>query len=283
MTKVAILYPGDMGVNIAKLLIEKGFDVYSDLDERSESTRKKAFAIGVQQLSINEIVSEVDFVVSLVPPSAVKDVAQAYIDACDGQNRIAMFVDMNAKSTDMVKELSTMFKAVDVPFINACVIGRAAFLRDEGVVYYSGEQVVEWENLINNILEIKYLGDQVTAATAFKMCFAGFNKTITAVFFEIATAANHFGITDELFEEINRKMSGTMGDISKIVGNYPKHINRRKQEMSELNNMLVSENIYTKMASAAALTFEEIADKQYFRSLKEEGSFSLMTILKKLS
>lgn len=282
MKKIAILYPGDMGGNIAKNLIEADFEVFSDIAKRSEETRKQALEIGVQEMALQEIGTIVDCVISLVPPQAVMEVAQSYIDAVAGREDVALFIDMNAKSTETAEELASLFREADIPFVNACIIGRAAFIKEEGAIYYSGDKIPAFESSIGKIFEVQYLGEQIAAATAFKMCFAGFNKTITATFFETAIAANHFGITDKLFEEIERKMGGTVQDIEKIIGNYPKHIARRKQEMVELGEMLKGEQLPAFMATGAASAFEEVEGFDRFAQLSKKGEASMLTILESL-
>lgn len=282
MKKIAILYPGDMGGNVAQALIEEKFEVFSDLKGRSQETTQNASKIGLENLSLEEISQSVDFIISLVPPKAVIDVAKAYIAAAKKNNteKAAQFIDMNAKSTTTAIELNEMFEHADMPFINACIIGRAAFIKQEGVIYYSGKKLPAFEKSVGSVFQVIYLGEDIAAATAFKMCFAGFNKTITAVFFEIAMAANHFGITDKLFEELNNKMSGTIQDISKVIGNYPKHINRRQQEMVELSEMLTSNELLSTMAAGSASVFKNVEKNEHFLSLDKTKEAALMTILK---
>lgn len=270
MEKIAILYPGDMGGHVAKVLTEKGYGIISYLQERNTETKKQAKLSGIISLaSLSAVAKEADFVISLVPPNAVLEVAKKYIAATDSESK-ARFIDMNAKSVKVAEKLSEMFKSAVIPFCNACIIGRAAFVAEEGIIYYSGEVSKSFESIFGSCFRVVYLGDNVASATAFKMCFAGFNKTITAAFFETARAANHYKILHSLFEEIENKMPGIIKDISKIIGTYPKHIVRRKTEMESLAEMLKDEGLPNYIAKASAQVFNNIDQQQNFASINEQ-------------
>lgn len=283
MKTIAILYPGDMGSHVAKALIDRKFRVVSFLEGRSEETRKNAVEAGVEALSsLNELASVSDLVISLIPPNAVKPVAEAYIAAASEVDDPGWFVDMNAKSTDTANELSGMFADAGIPFTNACIIGRADHITEEGVIYASGQRSPELDRLVGQAIRVVYLGSEVPAATAFKMCFTGFNKTISAAIFETATAANRFGITDRLFEEIKDKMPGTIADFSRIIGTYPKHLPRRKQEMEELAKMLAGASLPNHIALAAAQTLADIERRKDFDEYKGRPEVTFMNLIKAL-
>lgn len=283
MRTVAILYPGDMGSNVAKALTGHGFRVVSHLEGRSETTKKNAADAGVEALgSFEEIASQSDLVISLVPPSAVRPVAMEYIAAAYGIANPARFIDMNAKSIGAAIGLSGMFAGAGLPFTNAAIIGRAAHIADEGVIYTSGERSEEFDSMIGEVFRIEHIGKDVAAATAFKMCFTGFNKTITSAVFEIGAAANRFGITDMLFERINEKMPGIISDIGPLAGNYPRHLTRRRQEMEELAKTLNSVSLPNYIAVAAANTLAEIERRKDFELLRNDTSTPFLTLIKSL-
>lgn len=283
MKTIAILFPGDMGSNVAGALIENNVRVVSVLEGRSDETKRNAAGTGIAELSsFAEAASVSDLVISLVPPNAVKPVASEYISAASGMDNPARFVDMNAKSTAAADELSGMFAAVGIPFTNACIIGMASRVGKDGVIFSSGQRSPELEELVGPVIRVVYLGSEVSAATAFKMCFAGFSKTITAAIFEIASAANGFGITERLFGEISAKMPGIISDAARLAGNYPKHLARRRQEMEELAKTLSAAGLPNHIASAAALTMAEIERRKDFDGFKNNPDVDFMTLMKSL-
>lgn len=281
MRTIAVLYPGDMGSHVAKALIDNGFRVVSYLEGRSDDTKKNAETIGMENLaSLEEIASVSDLVISLVPPRAVKPVAMEYIAAAYGMDNPARFVDMNAKSIATAFGLSGMFIGASLPFTNAAIIGRAANIVEEGIIYTSGDRSEELDTMLGEVFRVEYLDNNVAAATTFKMCFAGFNKTISSAIFEIAAASNRFGITDRLFEQITEKMPGLVSDIGSLIGNYPKHLSRRRQEMEELARTLNSVSLPNYIAVAAAQTLAEIEKQKNFDAYKDDPNTPFLTLIK---
>jgi 3-hydroxyisobutyrate dehydrogenase-like beta-hydroxyacid dehydrogenase len=268
MTTIALLYPGDMGGAFAKLLISAGHRVISPLGERSEQTQKTAQSIGVEMRDdMASAVTDSDMVLSLVP-SAVVDVAEQAIAACREQGAAPFFVDMNAKTPADAENLNTAFGSASLPFCNACIIGRASHLGDEGRIYASGPDTKPLEALFEGLLPVISLGDEIARASVFKMAFAGFNKTVAAALFETANTANAFGVTDSLFELIGHHLGGTLSDLGKLMPTYPRHILRRAEEMEALAVMLADAELPNEIALAAGATF---------RSLGNSGSWSATT------
>lgn len=259
MSTITILYPGQMGGAFATLLLAAGHTVISPMDGRSGRTRNAAREAGVKMRdSMASAVAESDLIISLVPPSAVADVAQRAISACRERNVSPVFIDMNAKTPADAERLDAAFSAASLRFCNACVIGRATHLREEGRVYASGADTTPLEELFREILPVIRLGRETVQATIFKMAFTGFNKTVAAALFETANTANAFGITDSLFELIGVHLGGTLADFNKLVPTYPRHITRRAEEMEALALMLADRRLPNRIALAAGATFHAI-------------------------
>ncbi|WP_449414854.1 DUF1932 domain-containing protein [Ochrobactrum teleogrylli] len=269
MSTITLLYPGDMGSAFAKLLIAAGHKVVSPMGGRSEQTQETARSIGVEMRDdMASALAESDLVLSLVPPSAVIDVAEQAIAASREQKAAPFYVDMNAKTPADAERLNTAFGNASLPFCNACIIGRASHLGDEGRIYASGPDTKPLEELFEGLLPVIALGEEIAQASVFKMAFAGFNKTVAAALFETANTANAFGVTDSLFELIGQHLGGTLSDFGKLVPTYPRHVLRRAEEMEALAEMLADAKLPNDIALAAGATF---------RSLGNSGSWSETT------
>lgn len=259
MLTITILYPGQMGGAFAALLLAAGHKVISPVGTRSEKTQKLAQEIGIEiRDSMVTAVAESNLILSLVPPSAVVTVAHQTIEACCGQNSKPVFVDLNAKTPADAEHLNGAFSDASLLFCNACIIGRAPYLSEEGRIYASGINTALLEELFKGILPVFQLGDEIGLASVFKMAFAGFNKTVTAALFETANTANALGITESLFELIEYHLSGTLSDLRKLVPTYPYHITRRAEEMEALTKMLADHKLSNQIAQAAGETFRSI-------------------------
>lgn len=279
MKTIAILFPGDMGGALARILAEDGFRVVSYLAGRSERTRQSAEAAGVLPLeSWKQLALESDVVISLVPPSAVIQVAEAYALAAIASGSKATFVDANAKTPDVATEVAGIIAGTEAPFVNAAVIGGSASLREHGKIFTSGPEAWRLEEILKNSLAVKNLGPEVEKVSAFKMAFAGFNKTLAAALFETAITANAFDIFDPLFEEIQQ--AAYWKSFSRGVSGYPRHLARRREEMEELSSMLKARDLPHGIASGAESTFQAILDGGLLPL--EAGKEPAVEILKRL-
>src|SRR5438876_10201242 len=97
--RVGILYPGDMGSSLGKLLTEHGFPVVTTLEGRSPRTRRLCEAAGLKPFdSLGEMVQSAAVIFSVVPPAAARDVAEQYSSLAHLAPRGAVYVDANPVS-----------------------------------------------------------------------------------------------------------------------------------------------------------------------------------------
>ena len=75
-------------------------------------------------------------------------------------------------------------------------------LESKTSLYLSGERAEELGRLLEQALRVIILGKGVGEASAFKMCFAGFNKGLVALFLEIVTAADRIGRREMLLHSL---------------------------------------------------------------------------------
>lgn len=282
MKKIAILFPGDMGGALAKILVEDGFLVTSFLEGRSQRTRNSAAAAGVLGLpSWNQLAAESELVISLVPPSAVVSVAESYAAAAKAVGSKAVFVDANAKSPATATQVAGIIRQANAPFVNACVIGGANSLREKGAIFVSGPDSSALVESLKGSVAVTDLGSDIERVSAFKMTFTGLNKTIAAAWFETALAAHAFDIFDPLFDEIAKRSPVLWNHFSRSFSSYPRHLARRREEMSELAEMLMSRDLPHGIASGAASTFQAILDEELLSP--ETGKIDGKELLKRLS
>lgn len=283
MKTIAILYPGEMGSAIACCLIEKGYHVVTYLEGRSEQTIHNAEKYHLRNIeSLPELISVADIVISIVPPHAVIPVAEQHIRAVMETGIKTPFIDMNAKSLETAQVIAVKMDLAQIPFTNACIIGESQRIQETGHIYTSGAKSKLLSVILRDSILETYLGNQVEKATQLKMCFTGFNKIITASIFEMALAANHYGLFDTLFGEVNTKLPGIMSELGRLIPSYSKHIKRRTEEMEELSKMLSASGTQSYMAEASAKTYAEIVSKEYFKKEKASAADNVWDFLKLL-
>jgi ketol-acid reductoisomerase len=75
---IAILMPGDMGHGCGQAFKENGFNVVSCLNQRSERTKKLAYAAGIEDLkTIDNVIEASDLILSILPPESALKQAEA--------------------------------------------------------------------------------------------------------------------------------------------------------------------------------------------------------------
>ncbi|KAG2339397.1 hypothetical protein BDR05DRAFT_967933, partial [Suillus weaverae] len=97
--RLAVVTTGAMGAAVAKRLTGFGCTVYTNLDGRSEATRKRAQDAGMIDLSVDELVLKSD---CILPPRDTVSFAEKI------QERITLptaFVDCNAVNLETVKRI----------------------------------------------------------------------------------------------------------------------------------------------------------------------------------
>ena len=111
-------------------------------------------------------------------------------------------------------------------------------IESKTTLYLSGERAEELGRLLEQALRVITLGKEVGEASAFKMCFAGFNKGLVALFLEIVTVADRIGRREMLLHSLEDFYPGTVETVRRLLPTYPIHCERRVQEIEELVSFL---------------------------------------------
>jgi 3-hydroxyisobutyrate dehydrogenase-like beta-hydroxyacid dehydrogenase len=239
MYTIAILYPGDMGHNVARVLLEDGFSVVTTLVGRSERTRRLCASTAITVLdSMAAVVKRADTVLSIIPPTAAKTVAADFAAAVQGTGHKPLFVDANAISPMAAQEVGEIIAQAGAPYLDACIVGPARDVRGRCTVYVSGAPAQVFAERLGKSLRTHVLGDRSGQASAFKMAFSGLNKGLVALLYELTVAAQEFGFLDELLHRYTALLPGVMQALEWLVPTYPMHAARRADEMRELAETL---------------------------------------------
>jgi 3-hydroxyisobutyrate dehydrogenase-like beta-hydroxyacid dehydrogenase len=233
---IGILSIGEMGYQWARVLAEHGVGVYTYVDGRSAATRERARNIGAQLTpSLDNLVSRVDLVVSIVAPSAAKEVAERVAQSLLRSGRTGLlYVDANAVSPMTAETLGRTLTQAQAHYVDGCIIGGAAKLDRGTVVYVSGPEAIRLSTLNDSGLRVKVLGPSATQASAFKIIHAGLSKGLAGLFTELLVGANALGLLRETLEDYDENHPGLLQKITGSITSLPVHAKRRSEEMIEL-------------------------------------------------
>ncbi len=272
MQTIGILYPGDMGHGVGRVLLEDGFTVVTTLVGRSDRTRRLSAHAGIVELdSMTEVVRRADMVLSIIPPTAAQTVATDFAEAVRETGRTPLFVDANAISPMTAQEVGSIIAPTGSPYLDACIVGPARDVRGRCIFYVSGPQARLFEEPYGKSLRTHLLGDRIGQASAFKMVFSGLNKGLAALLYELTAAARDFGFLDELLHRYKALLPGVMEALEWLVPTYPMHAARRADEMAELAETLEHYGFSSVMARGTQQTLGAVGQLRLAERDPERG------------
>jgi 3-hydroxyisobutyrate dehydrogenase-like beta-hydroxyacid dehydrogenase len=234
---IGILYPGEMGSSLGKVLAGDGFRVVTTLEGRSSRTRRLCHEVGLSVLgSLREVVQSADIVFSLVPPARALGAAGHFAEAVRGLARPPLFIDANSISPVTAHQIADLLTGLDC--VDAAFYGLASQLRSRGVLYLSGPRASQVADVLGRSLRVKVMGDVPGKASAMKSLLAGLNKGLVALFLEMSLLARESDLLNELLEAYREQYPGVMEVVERLLPTYPQHAGRRGQEMRELERTM---------------------------------------------
>jgi 3-hydroxyisobutyrate dehydrogenase-like beta-hydroxyacid dehydrogenase len=259
---IGILSIGEMGYHWARVLGAHGVKVVTCADGRSAATRERARSIGVELArSMEDLVSQVDLIVSIVVPSAAKAVANEVALALTKVGRTgSLYMDANAISPMTAELLDRAIREAQAHYIDGCIIGGAAKLDQGTLVYVSGPESARLNELNQLGLQVKVLGAGATQASAFKVIHAGLSKGLAGLFTELLVGASALGLLKETLEDYNQNYPGLLQKISNSIGSLPVHAKRRSEEMIELRETFAYNGMAPIVVPAVEKILSSIAD-----------------------
>ena len=248
----AILYPGEMGCAVARVLVGDGWSLRTHLWGPSLAVRAAAETAGITDLgSLEQVLAAVDLVISLVPPAVAVETAELVAGAARRSGRQPLYLDANSVAPATVDAVEAAAAGGGLDCVDGSFIGSAADLGRRTRLYLSGSRAGELVDVLPGVFQATELGSQVGAASAFKLAFAGFNKGLVALFLEVMGAGAVAGRPDELLRCLREFYPGTVETLERLLPSYPLHAGRRAEEMDELGRFLSSAGRDPAVAKAA--------------------------------
>ena len=177
---VAVIAAGAMGSAVAARLTARGCTVLTNLDGRSQRSVERAKKAGAQIVSLREVVSRAEWILSIVPPDSAEAFAQEVFSIAKDLRGLhsARFADCNATSPATVKRIAAHAVENGMPFVDACIIGGPPRDGYDPTFYVSAEEnglIHDFGTLSTYGLKVNLLegvGVSVGDASALKMSYA---------------------------------------------------------------------------------------------------------------
>jgi 3-hydroxyisobutyrate dehydrogenase-like beta-hydroxyacid dehydrogenase len=233
---VAVVGTGDMGSAVGAALGRAGYRVVTDLTGRSAHSRELAARAKLTDLrSLDAVVAEAEFFLSIVPPAAAAELARRVLATVRKAGKSPVFVDCNAVAPATVRAIAEPFHALSIPFVDVGIIGPAPRPDAEPTRFYvSGEARGHVLGLHAPEIALIDMGPELGRAAAIKMVYAAMNKGTDALYTAVLLAAEQLGVRAELMEEFRASQAQAAERMAQRVPYLAATANRFTGEMREI-------------------------------------------------
>jgi 3-hydroxyisobutyrate dehydrogenase-like beta-hydroxyacid dehydrogenase len=235
---VGVLYCGDLGAALARMLRKSGHRVVTTCKGRTRRTQERAEAAEIEILpTLDDVAASADVVISVVLPDAAEQVARHYADRRHLCPSESLFIDANSISLPALSAVESVLAKAEIRFVDAAIHGGARTLKQAGAIYLSGPDAEEARPIFDSIVRVQLLGDQIGQATRMKLLMAGLSKSLNILFLEIAILAHKAKMSDQFLSESRSFYPGLMTAIDRMLPTYPQHAARRVTELQSIEEM----------------------------------------------
>jgi len=196
---IGILNPGEMGISIATSIQNAQHSVYWASAGRSAETIKRAGKYKlIDAENVANLCEQCEIIVSVCPPEAASEVANQVIE--NGYS--GLYLDANAISPHRSEDISRVMTSAGIKYVDGGIIGPPAWNAGTTHLYLSGTHANKVSTLFESgPLSVHILGDNISDASALKMCFAAYTKSSTALLCSILAVADNLGVREALYKQ----------------------------------------------------------------------------------
>jgi 3-hydroxyisobutyrate dehydrogenase-like beta-hydroxyacid dehydrogenase len=185
-----------MGAAVGAVLRERGLRVLWASEGRTPETRDRADAAGLEDAGFAAELARSDVLLSVCPPHAALDVARS-VGRFEG-----LYVDANAVAPATARKVAEIVRNAGGELVDGGIVGSPP--REAGTtrLYLSGAQAGSIRELFaDSVVDARVVSDEVGAASAVKMAYAGWTKGTAALLLAIRELARDEGVEEALLEE----------------------------------------------------------------------------------
>jgi 3-hydroxyisobutyrate dehydrogenase-like beta-hydroxyacid dehydrogenase len=239
-TAVVVIAMGEMGAGLAKEMAARGAELRTSLQGRGSGSAARAAEAGVKVFDDDRAMLDgADFMLSVVPPAAARQLAERLAPALGAAARKPIYVDCNAVSPAVAGEVAAIVGAAGCRFADGGILGLApAPGRPPPRIYVSGPAAADVAALAEFGLTLRVIDDQVGKASALKCAYAALGKGVTAIGAEMILGAERAGIGEVLRAELAAYQPQLCAWLDRQLPDiYPK-AHRWIAEMEEIGGFL---------------------------------------------
>jgi L-threonate 2-dehydrogenase len=258
---IAVIAMGEMGSATARRLRERGATVITSLAGRSAASAARAEKAGAIPVSTDdELVSQSDFILSIVPPGDAVALAVRLAPAIARAKRKPVYVDCNAVSPQTADRIGAALQGTGCVYVDAGIIGPPPSATGRTIFYASGEGAAAFDRLSAYGLTIRLMEGPVGAASAMKLSYAGITKGCTAIGSAMMLGATRGGTAAALLQELSESQPMLLSWMRGFVARMPPKAYRWVAEMEEIAQFQEDDPAARDMYLGIAKLYQQIAD-----------------------
>jgi 3-hydroxyisobutyrate dehydrogenase-like beta-hydroxyacid dehydrogenase len=255
-TTVGLLHPGEMGAVVGECLRRGGARVVWASASRSEASRRRAGAGGLEDLgSLTAVVAASDVIFSVCPPGSA--VAVAHLVAAERFG--GLYVDANAVAPETVRRVGEIVSARGAELVDGGIIGPPP--REPGAtrLYLAGPRAGDVASLCKgSVLEAIVMPGDIGTASALKMAYAAWTKGSSALLMAVRALAIREGVDGTLRAEWERSQPGLGARSESAVAGNAKKAWRFVGEMEEIARTFSVAGLPAGFHEACAAIYERL-------------------------
>jgi len=230
---VAIVSPGQMGAAIGARLHAGGLKVVTPAG-RSAASEERARAAGIEIVP-ERAIAAVDFIFSIVPPSAALTTARAVAGELRGAPKQPLYIDWNAVSPARAREIAAVIENAGGRFADGGIIGLPPGPEGPGpLLYASGPEAAALAAIEGCGVRFKIMDGPIGAASALKMGYAGITKGTIALGAAMLLAASRAGCGEALLAELAASQPQMLAGFKRSIPDMFGKAERWAPELAEI-------------------------------------------------
>ncbi len=252
----------------------KGYDIKFDTEGKENFVNyQKCLDAGVQLVdSPKELIEGSDIIIAVTSCSQAMETAAMYKPFLKKEQ---LYCEWNSTVPDLVRKVEA-FLGDNCTFVDCCTLCSPSMFGVATPCCSCGPAGEQTANELNAYgMKIRYMGDSIGQASAFKVIRSIFTKSLEATLVESLACARYYGVEEDIFKSIVEFLTDEPTDetLAMMIRTNMIHSKRRGDEICEIAEMEKEAGLENTMAEAATKKLYWLADlglKEKFGGKKAE-------------
>jgi len=257
---VGLVGCGSMGSAIGARLRDGGVRVVVALDGRSDRTRRLAAEAGVEDVGgLDVLVRDAAVVLSVVPPGAAEDAAEAIAAVAGGARPLVADLNAIAPATALAIEARLAERGLET--VDGSISGPPPHAPSTTRIYLAGARASEVAALPFTGVERVLVGADVGLASAVKMCTASVYKGRVALLVQALRTAQAYGVVEHVLDDLVDTGLANRGRTGGTIGKASAKAWRYVPEMEQIAATQGEAGLTPELFRAIADVYAELAER----------------------